>query len=382
MNDKNMAQIIGANINKLKDRLGLNNEQLGEILGVTRQTVGNYIRGDQVIDSARLFRLAKATNVSLKYFVEESDKTFSYIFRADNPKDNVDEAFLNFLNTKLNSYWDVISLANETKITYLPEAYQLETEGNNLSVEDKEIIKMVADKLRKSFGIEGDLNVDIYSVLERNNIHIYSFEYHDRKIDALSVYAEDKGAFILLNDHKVVPEERKIFSVVHELGHIIFHRNEYLKSTQDLAYSNYQKNVNEKIANLFASYFLIPRNILKDYKFYFKNNRFFSLKELIKLKREFGVSAQAMLLALKEEKYISGQIYGYLLKQLKQSGYEINEPSPIEPFEKNQKLQILLKDLYLKEEITVNKVAEVLNIDNRTTRILTKDWAINGYPEN
>ncbi|WP_370875899.1 ImmA/IrrE family metallo-endopeptidase [Caldalkalibacillus uzonensis] len=35
--------------------------------------------------------------------------------------------------------------------------------------------------------------------------------------------------------------ERKIFSVVHELGHLIFHRNQYCKDTENLVYANYQK---------------------------------------------------------------------------------------------------------------------------------------------
>jgi Zn-dependent peptidase ImmA (M78 family) len=67
---------------------------------------------------------------------------------------------------------------------------------------------------------------------------------------------------------------------------------------------------------------------------------------LINLKKDFGVSAQAMLVALKDENYISGKIYGYLYKQLKIRGFEKSEPSPIEPLEKNQKLNFILKDLF------------------------------------
>jgi hypothetical protein len=69
------------------------------------------------------------------------------------------------------------------------------------------------------------------------------------------------------------------------------------------------------------------------------------------------------------------------MKQLKLRGFEKSEPSPIEPLEKNQKLNFILKDLFLKEEITVNKVAEVLNLDTRSARILTKEWSDFEYPE-
>lgn len=383
MDDMNISKVIGENLNKVKEQMGLNNEQLGEILGVTRQTVSNYLKGEKVIDSAKLFKIARLANVPLKYFMETDEKKFSFMFRADNPKENADDKLINFLTNKLNSYWDILTLAEENKVTYLPEEYHLHLEKNHLEDNDKEVIKEIANKFRKSFGIEEDLKADIYSVLERNNIHVYSFHYDDLNIDALSVYDKDKGAFILLNDHPEIPEERKIFSVIHELGHLIFHRDEYNKGTMGVIYKDYKKDINEKVVNTFASYFLIPRNILKDgaYKFYFRGNRFFSVNDLIKLKKDFGVSAQAMLVALKDENYINGRIYGYLMKQLKLRGFEKSEPSPIEPLEKNQKLNFILKDLFLKEEITVNKVAEVLNLDTRSARILTKEWSDFEYPE-
>jgi len=383
MDDAKIPQVIGRNLNKLKEQMGLSNEQLGEILGVTRQTVSNYLKGEKVIDSAKLFKLARLANVPFKYFMETDEKKFSFMFRAENPQENADERLINFLTNKLISYWDILTLAEENKITYLPEEYHLNLEKNSLDESDKEIIKEIALKFRKAFGIEEDLKADIYSVLERNNIHVYSFYYDDLKIDALSVYDKNKGAFILLNDHPEIPEERKIFSVIHELGHLIFHRNEYNKGTMGLVYKDYKKDINEKVANIFASYFLIPRPTLKNgaYKYYFRGNRFFSFSDLINLKKDFGVSAHAMLVALKDENYINGKIYGSLIKQLKIRGFEKSEPSPMEPLEKNQKLKFILKDLFLKEEITVNKVAEVLNLDTRSARMLTKEWSEFEYPE-
>ncbi|WP_186306494.1 helix-turn-helix domain-containing protein [Siminovitchia fortis] len=384
MNDLNISKVIGDNINKIKEQLGLSNEQLGQVLGVTRQTVSNYLKGEQTIDSAKLFKLSRLANVPLTYFMEtDNNMEFSFMFRADNPQENADVKLINFLTNKLNSYWDILTLAEENKVIYLPEEYHLDLKKNSLDEHHKEAIKEVAQKFRKSLGIEEDLKADIYSVLERNNIHVYSFQYETLNVDALSVFDKAKGSFILLNNHPNIPEERKIFSVVHELGHLIFHRDQYSKGTANLTYTNYKNDINEKVANTFASYFLIPRPILKNgaYDYYFKGNRFFSLNDLINLKKEFGVSAQAMLVALLEEKFISGQIFGFLNKQLKDRGFEKAEPYPMEPLEKNQKLKFILKDLFLKEEITVNKVAEVLNLNTRSARNLTKEWAEFGYPE-
>lgn len=370
------ASVISENLKRLKEELHLSNHEIGEILGTSRQTIANYLSGKQIIDSAKLFKLARYADVPLRYFfAEKRPNAFSFMFRADNPKENVDESFTRFIDKKLNSYCDILELGDEDEVVFLPESYRLSISGKTLSKDEKEIIRSIAEKQRKALGIEGDANIDIYSVLERNHIHIYTFLHSNLVVDALSAYSKEKGAFILLEDHAKTPEERKIFSVVHELAHLIFHRDEYGKETEELAYKNYKKDLKEKVANHFASYFLIPRDLLAEFDFYFKKGRYFSLDDLMELKREFRVSAQAMLMALKEEKYIDSRIYGYLLKRLKESGYEKNEPDPMPPIRKNQKLAFLLKNLIIDEKITTNKLSEVLNLDMNEARRLAKEWA-------
>lgn len=369
-----IAKIIGNNIEKVKKEKGLSNDDIGQIIGVSRVTVAKYLSGDQVIDSARLFRFARAFNMSIKSFLSKNEDALSFMFRADNPEQNFPQKLANKLNATLNHHYQILKMSGEAEVSFLPPEYRLNLNGTKLTKENLLTIKEIAEKQRKNFGIEEGFNHDIYSVLEKNNINVIALPFENRDIYALSAYSETKGAFIVVNDDMNIPEERKIFSAVHELAHLIFHRDDYSKDAGDLAYKSSRSNINEKVANQFAGFFLINREHLLQHKRLFKGfvNGF---SDIMRLKRVFGVSAKALILALKDENIITAANYGVLLKRLKQDGYEYVEPQPLAHIEKNQKIIELLKILVMEENITTNKVAEVLSINVKEARLLMKAWA-------
>lgn len=53
------AQIIGRNIEQLRESRGMSKKDLADLLGVTRQTLDNYLKGRQIIDSGKLALLAR-----------------------------------------------------------------------------------------------------------------------------------------------------------------------------------------------------------------------------------------------------------------------------------------------------------------------------------
>jgi Zn-dependent peptidase ImmA (M78 family) len=375
---ENIAKVIGQNIDRLKQSKGLTNEDIGNIIGVTRVTVAKYLSGDQVIDSARLFRLANKFGLPLKWFMASSKESMSFMFRADNPQKNFNDDLANYLNKFLNEYIRILELAEENSLSYLPQAYRLHLKDNKLTEDDYELIQDIAEKQRKAFGIEEGFDYDIFSILEKNNINVLALRLDNLNIDGLSAYSEDKGAFIVINNHPDIPEERKIFSALHELGHLIFHRDDYDSEPGELAYSKSRSNINEKVANTFASYFLIPRHQLRGYK---RSFRGFvgNFSDIFEVKKEFGASAMALLIALKDEGYIDQKNFGFLFNKLKQTGFDKTEPHPVPPIKKNKKLESVLRRLYLDEKVTTNKVAELLLLNDKEARLLVKAWAEEYY---
>ncbi|WP_236930911.1 helix-turn-helix domain-containing protein [Geobacillus sp. JS12] len=371
-----IKQTIAKNLNRVKNELGLKNQDLAEMMGVTRQTIAKYLKGEQIPDSAKLFLLSRRLNIPMKDLIVSSDDQrepmSSFMFRADNPKENFRLIDQNQVNRIMDDYYELLASFGEASVAYLPPTYKVKLVDHELTVEHKAIIRQAAEQTRKMFGLDHVTPSDIYAVLEHHGIHVIALKTIDKKIDGLSAYSEEKGAFIFLNDHDEIPEERKRFSVIHELGHLIFHREEYRSDLSSLTYSSARKEINEKVATLFASYFLIPREQLREYAYYFK--RYVTLETIMELKRQFFVSAEAFMRALLDEQYISGRTYGHLRKTLWEQGYKEQEPAPIEYIPKNRKLTYFVKQAYFEGSITINKVCEILGCDLRTAREMIKGW--------
>ncbi|MFW5736225.1 MAG: ImmA/IrrE family metallo-endopeptidase [Halanaerobium sp.] len=369
------AEVIAKNLKELQEEFSLNQTEMGEIIGVTRQTFANYLDGERVMDSGKLYKLARYFDKEIDFFLSEKSRRekVSFMFRADDPENNFDEKLKNEIAEKFKLYHEIIELSDDPVKDYLPEEYKLKIEGKKLNEKEKAAIEKIAEKQRRYMGVDDALNINVFTLFEENNINVIAQKINDSSIDAVSAYSEDKGAYIFINDSKDIPEERKIFSAVHELGHLILHRDQYSKDISELKYTNNRiKDVREKAADHFAMAFLVPAKVLKNYDYYF--NDYIDLDLIIEKKKEFGVSAKSLIMTLNKYGYIDGKILGALFKKLKEAGFDKKEPEPRDYIRKNEKLFALVRKLVIKEEITINKAAEVLNIPVLEMRKLAKKW--------
>ena len=63
---------IGEKIRSLRKRLGISQEQLGEIAGVSYQQIQKYENGTDRVSANRLKKIADALNIPINYFFEET----------------------------------------------------------------------------------------------------------------------------------------------------------------------------------------------------------------------------------------------------------------------------------------------------------------------
>ncbi|PTV93036.1 Zn-dependent peptidase ImmA (M78 family) [Halanaerobium saccharolyticum] len=370
-----VAEVIAKNLKELQDEFNLNQTEMGEIIGVTRQTFAKYLDGERVMDSGKLYKLARYFDKEIDFFLSEKSKRgkVSFMFRADDPENDFDDKLKNKIADKFKLYHEIIELSDDPVKDYLPEEYKLEIKGDKLNKKEKAAIEKIAEKQRRYMGVDDALNINVFTLFEENNINVIAQEIKDANLDAVSAYSEDKGAYIFINDSRDIPEERKIFSAVHELGHLILHRDQYSKDINELKYANTRiKNIREKAADHFAMAFLVPAKVLKNYDYYFDG--YIDLDLIIEKKKDFGVSAKSLIMTLNKYGYIDGRILGALFKKLKEAGFDKKEPEPRDYIRKNEKLFALVRKLVIKEEITINKAAEVLNIPVLEMRKLAKKW--------
>lgn len=370
-----MGAIIGTNIRNLIDENKINISEIADIIKVSRQTMNNYIKGTSIIDSEKLFIIAEYFNKPIEYFLEEEhNDELSFMFRAHNPQHNFDQCLKSKAENLMEKVYEVYKLSGE-KYSYIPTQYNLDIDPNekNLSKDIEKIIEDIANKERSNLCIGDTVGEDLIKCFEVNGIKIIFHPFNNSKIFGLSAYHNKKGCFILINDDPNIPEERKIFSIVHEYAHLIFSRDEYKKSQNELQYSNYKSDINEKIANTFASYFLIPRDILSNYDYLLRGKLI--LEDLIYIKKELNVSLQALIYALNNYGYIDDLTRKRTFELLYKAGLGTVEPEPMKPMTyKNERFKNMVRSLFIKGEIGVSKIAELLNIKIIEARKLAKEW--------
>ena len=137
--------------------------------------------------------------------------------------------------------------------------------------------------------------------------------------------------------------ERSRFDAMHELGHLVLHRN---KKLQD-------KRLEEE-ANHFASNILMPKESINSYDIDV------NIGFLIQLKQIWKVSLKALIYRLHKLEIITEWNYRLLMMEVSKRGYNIDEPASFE-----RETSVLLDKIFsiLKEDnITIYDIANDLKI--------------------
>lgn len=364
-----VSVIIGNNIKALMEKRKISQRKFAEIIGVTHPTLGKYINGEKVIDSEKLSIVADFFDLPFDYFFTTEHKELSLLFRADKPFEKIEEFDFKEIKQKFQNYIDVVELG---KVKYIPPNYNLQDFSTKLSDEEEDTIEKIAYEVRRIFNIEHVIPNNYFTVVEEHGINVISSSHRNESFFGASSYSSEYGSFIFVNSHVDISEERQIFSMFHELGHLLFNRNEYMQSNYNPLYKHSRGDINEKIVDKFSGYFLLPRYLLKDY--IDSRNKDINI---IEMKNYFKVSIQALYIALKRYNYISDIKYKEFWNKVDTNGWKKVEPKPLKKLslqEKNNRLINSMKRLFINEEISVNRIAEVLEISSKETRMLVKSW--------
>lgn len=196
----------------------------------------------------------------------------------------------------------------------IPQSNILSIDAENFNFN----FEYIAEQVRLKIGhLRGSIK-DIVELLEKNGVIIHFFEYDfiqesSNKFDGVSTYVD--GVPIIFINNKI-PNSRKVFTIAHELGHLVMHFDYIITPDRDI----------ENEANKFASAFIAPKNEVKgDFKG-------FNLKKLFALKSEWKMSAAAILYRAKEIGNINEDWFKkcmlWLSKYRKNEPYEFDLSSP------------------------------------------------------
>ena len=110
-------------------------------------------------------------------------------------------------------------------------------------------------------------------------------------------------------------KKEKIFSLIHEYGHLLFHSDQYTNNEFNAFYVSGKSDLYEKTANKFAGYFLMPRYLVNSYLESRKN------VDIVEMKKYFKVSIQTVYVMLYEYNLISKSVYNEFWKKINVAGY-------------------------------------------------------------
>lgn len=377
-----LAQIIGTNIRTLMERRSITIVELAKALSISRQTLQNYLKGSNIIDSVKLVDIANYFSVPVTDLLSTPIQPSNFLFRTALNYQLATETISTKVMNCITSYHDLSkSLGNA--VAYFPEQYNLTINSNGSTIdinfgctdyfssklkmtkELKSSLRNIAIEQRKKLGIHGTNALSAISALQQKGINIFFIDMGNPQTFGSSYVDDEKGCYIFVNCNEKITLERIIFTVFHEYGHIILHRPIYKRKIHDTPTNAF--SFLDKMANTFAGFFLVPYEELLSYDNILNNLH--SLNQLIPIKHQFQVSLQALIIALENYEYVNRTFVSNYFNYIEANNAKEAEPEPLmnfpeiyQSFEsiKNAKILTLLRNGYLENLIDVNDVQKIL----------------------
>jgi len=231
--------------------------------------------------------------------------------------------------------------------------------------------RKVANKARERFGLDKDeIITDICGLVESEGIKLHFIKVELDNFSGLSVNDKDLGEAIIVNSYAAKTTERKIFTIAHEFGHILMHPASFNDEDMEI-------EEQEKEANIFAGYFLMPQKAFHKRLEEVKGLDF--VDAILHIKRAFKVSYEAVLYRLIEENVVDKDIWQYFRARYKRR-YNFDfkghrEPAPLEAIDCiEDRLSRLVREAYEKDLISISRAAEILGKSIVEMRELINGW--------
>lgn len=271
-----MKSLLAQKIKSARILNAMPQEELGNQVGVSKQMISKYEKELAVPSSSVLIKLAKFLKVKPDYFftpdlvrldkVNFRKKSSFPIKRQNALKEEIKLRLSNYIEIE-----NILGIENTFKVSDYKN--QINSIGE---IEDLVI------KLRNQWEIGLDPLHNITQLLEDNEIKVIEIEESEKKFDGLAALIDNKYALIAIN--KSFPLERKRFTLLHELGHLLLDLPVCDVSTE------------ESFCNRFAGEFLFPKQSV--FKEFGEKRSHISSIELEEIQKKYGISISAIIYRL------------------------------------------------------------------------------------
>jgi len=309
---------------------------------VSKQSISQYEKNLKTPSSTVLIELANALGVGVEYFFRNINVSIGEVdFRKQSTFGKKKQEVL---KERVREYLErYIEIENILDINY---KFEKKFENNVLNSLDD--IEDVATKLRENWNLGIDPIGNIVEMLELKNIKVLLVD-DDKKFNGLCgvVNDEDSHYFIVLNNSQELNSDRKRFTALHELAHLVLPTH-----TLD----------EEKASDRFAGSFLFPKESVVN-EFGVKRTKI-SLDELAHVKQKYGISIAGIIFRLRQLDIINETMFKrfWILNRTSKFDDKYLYKKEI----KTTRFQNLLAHAYSEEYISLSKLSELsgLSVDD------------------
>lgn len=318
---------------------------------LSRQAIHRYEKGEVMPDGERINLLSKALGLNPDYFFRKPKIELGEIEYRKLGKMPQKEAAVIKEKTKeyLSRYLeleDILGLNNDfenpLKKISLIGAYEQVNEA--------------ANQLRKEWAIGEGAIFNVVELLENKNIKVVKLDV-DEDFDGLQTFVNETIPIVAYNVKKSNKPDRIRLTLLHELGHLL------------IPFDNISTKQKETLCYQFAGAMLLPeKTIIAELGA--RRNKL-SINELGNLKKQYGISMQAIVLRAKD----CGIINEYYTKQfffmIKQMNWKVDEPFEYFGKEDSSRFEKILFRALIEDHISISKAA---SLNNQTLTEFKRDF--------
>lgn len=367
-----MNDVIGRNIKKARELAGLSQEELAELLGVSRATLSAIENGHIAIDSTKLLATARILGRPVSDFFQEEEEALVLLYRgaADATAPPAARSAFERFCKAYRELEEIVGVAD----SQLPPPDYSASPGAESRAEQFAV--QVASSERQRLGLgERDPIGNVFQLLEEHGVRIFRYQVEHDDVFGVSAFSPKYGPCILLN--KANTTERQIFSLAHEYGHLLMHRRYYQSSEPSAGLD--KEHPMEIMASDFAANFLVPAAGLREVFFRDIGQKKIGLEDLVFLKRYFKVSAQMLLRRLRDDGLVPQQDADNLAVELekrvppKQEFVPLNE-DVVRDWDSLSRFRHLARKAALDGMVSLGKLAELISRNVVDTRKQVQEW--------
>lgn len=368
-----VLKIFAGNLKRRRLILGWNQEDSASYLGVSRAEYNKYEAAKARPSDEVCVKLVEHFKLPLAQYFRLNESYQLRFFRKLKRQTQRDAALIEQVTIDASRKLKDYAFLEEVTGAKIPEERYFLRDAPKR----REDIVQTATKVRGFFKEHGLYDNELLGrVIENLGVKVIEMPFQVSGCFGFTLKLDERRVAIVVNTDKNISRERRLFTLAHELGHILLHSHG--PSIEDMDDESAEKSENE--ANAFAASLLMPEDAFDEE--WNMTSGVSWLDRVLAVKQAFRVSYKTVLWHLNERKsHPDAKLSVYAMfgqQYLQRFGKSL--AGNVEPFPysfQNQSLPryaSLCRTAYEKGEISLSRLAELLGISYTQARDLSREW--------